>query len=170
MLYDKELDFIFIPPKNIKYIKFGFEKIKAGNYYTKELILTENDINVIYQETDFNSIKKILELKKESSYSFRIKLRSDNLDYEQFNSFWFYIIPTDYPNIIPINVNSDAFQELPILSNIYLVIDLSIIKDRHKMLVEYSKEWYNQEIYIEGYETDDLSTINRESGNQLTLI
>ena len=96
-----------------------------------------------------------------------------NLELEQssnsFNSFFIYIIAYSYPNIIPVEINSQYFVEYPLISEINLLLDISTIEKNEKLIIEYDYSWINELIKAEGYNTYDYAWINKTYGRELEI-
>lgn len=90
--------------------------------------------------------------------------------FSSYNSFSFFITLSNYSNIIPVEINTENFQEIPSFSGINLLLDMSTINKNHRMLVEYEGKWEFDTFKVEGYDTDDLHIIDTTSGTELKLL
>ena len=69
-----------------------------------------------------------------------------------------------------VKINTEDFQEFPIVSQIKLLLDISSVKLYDKLVLEYDIEWKYEIIDARGYETSDLEVISRTSGSYQTLL
>ena len=61
---------------------------------------------------------------------------------------------------MPVKINTEYFQEFPLFSEIYLLLDISTIGFYDKLVLEYDIEWKNENIIALGYKTFELEEIH----------
>ena len=157
--------YTFFPINHAKYIRFGFKRITgSGNF---GLTIYQNNDTIIYNRTDDINYVEHFELNESYSYSIKLKLEGaySRTDFSQA----FFIILSNYSKMIPVEIKTKNFQDFPIFSGINLLLDMSKISKNNKMLIEYSNKWMSDNFTVEGYDTDDLITIDSTSGTELEL-
>ena len=77
------------------------------------------------------------------------------------NSMYFlYIIKSNYSKIIEVKKNKLEFDNLPVIDGLYILLDVSSTPTGYKIIFEYDYEWYYKNFEADGYEIDDINTID----------
>ena len=156
--YVKEIEYFLIPDtNNTEYIKLGFNKILGTG--SNQICLYENE-DIIYMNDNY-LFESTFKLQKNKRYYIHIKL---NQYYTILNSFFFYIILTNYSKVFPVKKYTDNLQVFPIISSITLLLDVSDIKDYNKMQIEYLRDYKYDDLFARGYDTNDIQIIETTNG------
>ena len=77
------------------------------------------------------------------------------------NSMYFlYIIKSNYSKITEVKKNKLEFDNLPVIDGLYILLDVSSTPTGYKIIFEYDYEWYYKNFEADGYEIDDINTID----------
>jgi hypothetical protein len=161
----RELKYIFFPINHAKYIRFGYDRMVGSGDFG--LTIYENNETIIFNRTDSEKYEEHLELKESCSYSIYIKLENR---FRNNNILCFFVTLSNYSNMLPVEINTENFQDFPSFKGINLLLDMSKIKKNYKMMVEYDSKWKNEKFIIEGYDTEDLHKIDSTSGTELEIL
>ena len=168
---NKAYNYLFKIEKNHQqYILFGFRP-NGYNLYGNLQIFEEKNNEPIYSIKKSGSIENYLELKNNCSYFINLTFIS-TYKYTTIKDFTFYFAQSNYYNkIIPAEINTEYFQEFPVLLQTKILLDLTTIEKGNKMLIEYDRLYsYDDAFTVYGYYTDDHNTIQNTSGQKLEII
>jgi len=154
---DKAKNYIFSFSSNYtKYIHFGLANYY--NYYENRKSLTiiqkDKDNTVLYKSID-NKYASSFSLKKNTTYYFNF-----SLFYSSSSKFYLYLMESNYSKIIEITKNKKDFDYLPVINEIYILIDVSSISDGNKITFEYNYEWFYVNFRASGFLTDNKEDID----------
>ena len=115
--------------------------------------MTDSDKKIILQKKNISDFEKIYNLSNygKGSNNYYINLESKQSN-NSFNTFLFYVIANDYSDIMAVKIDTEDFQEFPLLSEIKLLLDISTISFYDKVVMEYDIEWKYETIEARGYE------------------
>ena len=166
------LNYLFyIPNKHQKYILLGFKDLEENEVYGELQILEEKTKEIKYYIEKNNYFENYFGLIDGYSYFINFTLLSNSTDYYRKNITFYFAQSNYYNKIFYANKNTDNFQKFPVLTETKLLLDMTKIKERYKMLIEY--DWiYSKEnsLSVYGYQTNDNNIIQTTSGEKLELI
>ena len=161
--YDASEIYYNFSVSSASFIKLGYKRFTGFGSNTIILKGTNGIISVKKNSSDF---EQIYDLRKYQYVQINLELEQSS---NSFNSFFIYIIAYSYPNIIPVEINSQYFVEYPLISEINLLLDISTIEKNEKLIIEYDYSWINELIKAEGYNTYDYAWINKTYGRELEI-
>ena len=166
--YDSKNIYYNLSTSKCKYIKIGYKRINGHG--SNSFYLTDSDKKIILQKKNISDFEKIYNLSNygKGSNNYYINLESKQSN-NSFNTFLFYVIANDYSDIMTVKIDTEDFQEFPLLSEIKLLLDISTISLYDKVVMEYDIEWKYETIDARGYDTSDLEVISRTSGSNILL-
>ena len=69
-----------------------------------------------------------------------------------------------------ISLNMDQNYNLPIIGGLKILLDISSVKKKNKIIIEYNKIWYLESFMAYGYNTSNVNDIKNMEGITLDLI
>ena len=148
-----------------RYLKIGYKHMNgtgSASFYLKSSYNYD-----LYERINISDFEETFKLDDDTNAIINIELKQNKMS---FNSFYTYIIASDYPNIMPVEINTKNFQIIPLISQIDILLDIETLKTDESILIEYNCEWENETLRAEGYETSDLDYINSRTGVRLEII
>ena len=136
--YDASEIYYNFSVSSASFIKLGYKRFTGFGSNTIILKGTNGIISVKKNSSDF---EQIYDLRKYQYVQINLELEQSS---NSFNSFFIYIIAYSYPNIIPVEINSQYFVEYPLISEINLLLDISTIEKNEKLIIEYDYSWINE--------------------------
>jgi len=118
----RELKYIFFPINRAKYIRFGYDRIVGSANFG--LTIYENNNTIIFNRTDTHKYEEHLELKETCTYSIYLKLEEL---YRSNNFIAFFITLSNYSSMLPVEINTENYQDSPSFSGINLLLDMTTI-------------------------------------------
>lgn len=158
-----------VPLEHKKYLLLKYDTLNKelpGNF-----IIYENGETLISNYSGLNT-EKYIELKSESFYIIYFNLM-------QIKTYskggYLFIAQSAYSRYMPVDINTNYFEEYPFIKTVYLLLNFTTIKKGYKMMFEYDnyfdKEFeYTSEFYLYGYNTEDSQIIENTEGNSLDFI
>ena len=159
------ISYYFDIPKNHKtYLIIGFKD--GGNQAYGSLQIFEE--NVSKNKLSLGSYYEGYYLLK-NGYSYSIKLTLYGNGYYRK---YFYISQSNYFQVIfQVDINTEYYQQFPVLKETKLLLDLTTIEKNYKMLIEYDNDYAKENsIKAYGYNINDANHIQNNGGEELELI
>ena len=161
----KGLSYYFDIPKNHKtFIIFGFKD--GGNQAYGSLQIFEE--NVSKNKLSLGSYYEgYYSLKNGYSYSIKLTLYGNG-----YYRKYFYISQSNYFQVIfQADINTEYYQQFPVLKETKLLLDLTTIEKDYKMLIEYDNDFAKENsIKVYGYNINTANHIQYNEGEELELI
>ena len=131
----------------------------------------ENGETLIYNNYSIN-IEKYIELKNDSFYIIYFNIKQI-ATYKKEG--YLLIAQSLYNKYLPVEINTDYFEEYPFIKTINLLLNFTTIKKGYKMMLEYDSYFdYKHEgragFFLYGYNTEDAQIIENTEGNSLSFI
>ena len=153
-----------------KYLPFGFQSLRV---YSKGYlqIYEENDNEAKYFIKENDYFENYFELKSDCSYYINLSLIS-YFEITIIKNIFFYFAQSNYNNkIIPAEINTENFQEFPIITQMNILLDLTTIEKGNKMLIEYDRFYsLDNSFLVYGYYSNEHNIIQTTLGKELDLI
>lgn len=158
----RSLTYIFSISSNLsKYIKFGSKNYDSGDYYSNNNVLSiityKDGNNTLYRRQNANYVD-YFKLNENSTYYFNLSIY---LNYQEH--YFFYLMKSNYSMITEVEKNKQDFDLLPVISNLYILLDVSSTPKNHKIIFEYSSYYHLKEkqLQADGFKIDDVDKIDK---------
>ena len=168
--YTENLTYKFqVPLKHKKYLLIRFDT--SNDNYEGNFIIYENCETLISNYSVTNN-ENYIELKSNSYYIiyfFLIKI--DKLG----EGAYLFLAQSEYNRYMPVEINTDYFEEYPFTKNLYLLLNLTTIKKGYKMMIEYDRYFDEKHehffgLNLCGYNTEEPQIIENNEGNKISFI
>lgn len=150
-----------------KYSHFGFRRM-INDVLGKIEIFDGQSYKLLYQNDSKDYIEDYFELQMKYCYYISLTLTSNSQNNGDINKIYFYLLQTDYNDLIINLQQSSDFKEFPVLKELNLLLKLNVGRF-HKVYIEYNWE-YSLEDSIKVYGYSDKNLINNTLGKKIDLI
>ena len=155
------------------YYFFGF--LVFNGAFSVDFSVKENDGLKKYYGKRKTFFEQGIEMNINSSYTIYLEFSIRQYHMVETSSIYFYFIPSNYNKFYTPEINTEYFQQFPVVKNSKFLLDLTNTRKWYKMIIEYSyyyddKRNSKNEFNAYGYYTDNPDIIKNTSANKIELI
>ena len=149
-----------VPSEHKKYIVFGYKGIEGS--IKANFTIFENANTIVYHNST-SYIENYFQLKNNCSYIIHLFLEKSN---KYGHDVYFYLVQSEFTKYLPVEINTDYFENYPIFKDLYLLLNMSTIKKGNKVKIEYFKLMVENLFEIYSYNTEDANIVENTKGKK----
>ena len=157
-----------IPPEHKKYFLIIY---RALTFDIKgDLFMYENGENLVYNNSLYQN-ESYIELKNDCFYIIHLNLK---LSKHYNNEFYFYLAQSAYNKFLPVDIDTEYFENYPIFGDVYLLLNISTVKKGYKVMMEYNYNFKDEDTnfyyYVYRYDTEDENVVENTEGEKIEFL